>query len=78
MMIRNLQPNVMIHDVTGADIEVRTVEDVYWFNIGTRLDVFSTSLEEIRNIGHELIRQANELDAKLQTPGYALPFTVSE
>lgn len=67
MMIRSY---VTIHDVTGADIEVHTVEDVYWFSIGTglagtKLNVFSTSLEEIRNIGHELIRQANELDAKL-------------
>ncbi len=78
MTIRNLQLNVTIHDVTGADIKVHTLEDAYWFNIGTRLNMFSNSLEEIRNIGHELIRQANELDAKLQTPGYALPSTVSE
>ncbi len=77
MMIRN-QLNATIHDVTGADIKVHTAEDVYWFDIG-RLGVFSTSLEEIRNIGHELIRQANELDAKLQNARLRfLPSTISE
>ena len=55
---------VNIHNVTSSDIKVHKIDDIQWINVGSTLDVFAKSLEDIRNIGHELIRQTNKLEER--------------
>jgi hypothetical protein len=68
-MASEILTSTMIHNVTSSDIKVHTVDNIQWISVGNILDIFAWTLEDIRNIGHELIRQANELDAKLQGIG---------
>ena len=63
-MTSEILANTMIRNVTSSDIKVYMVDNIPWISVGNILDIFTWTLKDIRNIGHELIRQANELDGQ--------------